>query len=93
MLQRKLLPLSSTPNLGDQMICFIIPMYTNMAWNPADVDFFTLTGNIIMTIQYIQDVWMINIYIMKRLSDPLFDQIFKARVSFISNLLYTAEHI
>ena len=27
------------------LICFIVPMYTNMAWNPADVDYSILTGN------------------------------------------------
>ena len=22
------------------LVCFIVPMYTNMAWNPAEVDYF-----------------------------------------------------
>ena len=48
-------------------ICFIVPIYTNMAWNPAEVDYFTLIGNIIITVQYIENVWMINIHTMKRL--------------------------
>ena len=38
-----------------------------MAWNPAEFDYFTLTGNIIQTVQYIQDVWMIHIHTMNRL--------------------------
>ena len=47
------------------LICFIVPVYTIIAWNPADVDYFTLIGNIIIKVQYIQDVWMINIHTMK----------------------------
>ena len=35
-------------------------IYTNMSWNPAEFDYCTLTGHIIQTVQYIQDVWMIN---------------------------------
>ena len=27
------------------LICFIVPVYTNMAWNPADVDYFIMMGN------------------------------------------------
>ena len=48
-------------------ICFIGSLYTNMAWNPAEIDYFILIGNIIITVQYIQDVWMINIHTMKSL--------------------------
>ena len=47
------------------LLCFIIPVYTNMAWNPAEVDYFTLIGKIIITVQYIQDVWMIKINTMR----------------------------
>ena len=36
------------------------------AWNPGKVDFFTLIGNIIITVQYIKDVWMFNIHNMKK---------------------------
>ena len=35
--------------------CFIVPIYTNMAWDPAEVDYFTLIGKIIISIQYIQE--------------------------------------
>ena len=28
------------------LICFIVSMYTTMAWNPAEVEYFTLIGNI-----------------------------------------------
>ena len=35
------------------LIGFIVPVYTNMVWNPADVDYFTLIGNIIIIVQYI----------------------------------------
>ena len=35
--------------------------------DPAEVDYFTLIGNIIITVQYIENVWMINIHTMKRL--------------------------
>ena len=38
-----------------------------MAWNPEDVDYFTLIGNIIIIVQYIQDRWMINIHTMERM--------------------------
>ena len=48
-------------------ICFVVPVYIIMAWNLADVDYFTLIGNIMIIVQYIQDVWMIGIYTMKRL--------------------------
>ena len=27
------------------LIGFIVPMYTSMAWNPAEVDYLTLIGN------------------------------------------------
>ena len=47
------------------LICFVVPMYTNMAWNPAEMDYFTLIENTIITVQYIQDVWMINIHTIK----------------------------
>ena len=40
----------------------IVPVYTNMAWNPADIDYVTLVGNIII-LQYFQYVWMINIQV------------------------------
>ena len=32
------------------LICFIVFMYTIMAWNPAEIDYFTLIRNIIMTL-------------------------------------------
>ena len=37
-----------------------------MAWNQGEVDYFTLIGNIITTVQYIKDVWMFNIHNMKK---------------------------
>ena len=49
------------------LICFIIPMYNNMAWYPAEVDYFTLIGNTIITVQSIIYVWMIIIHNMKKL--------------------------
>ena len=48
------------------LICFFVPMYTNMAWNPAEVNYFTLIGNMI-TVQNIQNVGMFSIHTMKRL--------------------------
>ena len=46
------------------LICFVVPMYTNMAWNPAEVNYFTLIGNMI-TVQYIQNVGMFGIHIWR----------------------------
>ena len=37
------------------LICFIVSVYTDMAWNPTEVDYFTLIGNTIITVQYILD--------------------------------------
>ena len=37
-----------------------------MAWNPAEIDYVTLIGNIVITVQYIKDVWMFNIHNMKK---------------------------
>ena len=32
------------------LIYFFVPVYTNMAWNQADVDYFTLIGNTIIIV-------------------------------------------
>ena len=39
------------------LICFIVPMYTNMAWNPVEVDYFTLIGNIMITTDNISKMY------------------------------------
>ena len=49
------------------LICLIVPMYTNMARNPGENDYFTLTRNTITTVKYIQDERMITMHTMKRL--------------------------
>ena len=33
------------------LVCFFVPVCTNMAWDPAEMDYFNLIGNIIITIR------------------------------------------
>ena len=38
------------------LICFFVPILYQYGLDPADVDYFILIGNIIIIVQYIQDV-------------------------------------
>ena len=39
-----ILNLTISNDSADFAVCFFILVYTDMVWNPADVDYFTLIG-------------------------------------------------